>query len=702
MSKSKKQPKPAVDSITAADVQPTPKSSATQQGSKALRAVFAITGTVIALALIAVIAYFVYEYKYTDKVYAGVSVAGQAVGGENFQTVNQILADYKADLIENGLRFNYNGETITIPVQTTIVTEDDETDSTEEDAEENAAEDIEETTDEAEADTVELVEINVAATVQAAFAVGRSEDAVKNAQEKLTAFSAGEEIPLVYTINRASLLEQLKAEFAEEVTPYEDAKLAVDGDHVTVTPSTDGNDFDWDTILNTVETNIAQLKAVDLDLTLTAQAAPVTTADAEAKVAEAEAVLAAAPLSLTHEDDTYTIERDEVGTWLEVANVDRTPTLQFNDDAMRASLAVVAGEIDVPVQEGKFSLDIVDGTVKLTQFSDGQDGLGVNVEKAMEDLRDVVLKNHESTIELSVETTQPRATPNTLEDLGIKELLGTGTTNFAGSPSNRILNIKKGADLLNGLLIAPGETFSLLDVLKPIDIEHGWYSELVIKGDKLEKEAGGGLCQVGSTAFRAAMLSGLPIVERRNHSWAISYYAYKGLAGVDATIYDPSPDFKFKNDTDHYILWRSRIEGSNIYFELWGTSDGRKGSFTDPINYNYVSPGATVETLDPTLPPGTRNCDGHAFTGVTAEFDYIVEHPDGTTSTETFTSVYKARPQLCLVGPDAPAETTEDTETETDTNTNTNTSNSNTNSSTNTNTNTNSNTNKNNNKNKNN
>jgi hypothetical protein len=219
-----------------------------------------------------------------------------------------------------------------------------------------------------------------------------------------------------------------------------------------------------------------------------------------------------------------------------------------------------------------------------------------------------------------------------------------------------------------------------LDALKPIDVEHGWYSELVIKGDKLEKEAGGGLCQVGSTSFRAVMLSGLPIVERRNHSWAISYYAYKGLAGVDATIYDPSPDFRFLNDTGHYILWRSRIEGSNIYFEFWGTSDGRKGYFTDPTNYNHSSPGPTIETVDNSLPPGTRTCDGHSFSGVTASFDYIIEQPDGTTDKQTFTSVYKSKPEMCIVGPDAPAETTP-TNTNTNstiTNTNTNTSNTNT------------------------
>ncbi len=676
MSRSKKkQSKPAVEPTTPASSAP---SKATESQPKTVgRSMRILTGclaVVIIVALLMIIGYFVYEYRYTDKIYPGVSIAGQDMSGMNFQSANQLITEYQTTLSEQGLQFTYQDNTITIPVDITV-----EATTTNEEGEPTEA-----------TETISLIEINSAETIQAAFAVGRTANAADNAGQKLSALTTGKSLPLIYTMNRASLLEQLKAEFEQYTTPYQDAALVASEDGVTVTPSTNGNDFDWEAILGEIETKINHLETVELVLTLESQAAPITTAEADAEISEAEAVLAAAPLQLTYEDNTYTIERDELATWLTVSDLDQQSQLTFDEDAVRTSLATVAGEIDVPVQEGKFSLDIVDGVVKLTQFSDGEDGLGVNVEAAIADLQQTVLRNHESNITLSVEVTHPRANPETLEDLGITELLGTGTTNFSGSPSNRILNIKKGADLLNGLLIAPGETFSLLDVLKPIDIEHGWYSELVIKGDKLEKEAGGGLCQVGSTAFRAAMLSGLPIVERRNHSWAISYYAYKGKAGVDATIYDPSPDFKFKNDTDHYILWRSRIEGSDIYFELWGTSDGRKGSFTDPINYNYVSPGPTVETVDPTLAPGTRNCDGHAFTGVSASFDYIVEHADGTTETETFTSVYKARPQLCLVGPDAPAETTtEDTTTDTNTNTNTDTTNTNTNTNSNTNTNTN-------------
>jgi vancomycin resistance protein YoaR len=386
---------------------------------------------------------------------------------------------------------------------------------------------------------------------------------------------------------------------------------------------------------------------------------------AEAALSDAQTILDLAPLTFTYEDKTFTVELAELAEWLtffdEGPPAARVAQVSLDEAAVRASLDTIAADINIPVKEGRFSLDIVDDEVKLTQFEEGQDGLGVELDKTVAAIDTALLEDTSNTVALVVEVTHPRATPDSLEDLGIKELLGTGETNFAGSPANRIGNIRRGADLLNGLLVAPGETFSLLSILKPFDAANGWLPELVIKGNKLEKELGGGLCQVGSTAFRAAMMSGQEIVERRNHSWAVSYYNYNGKAGVDATIYDPAPDFKFKNTTDHYILWRTRIEGYNIYFELWGTSDGRSGYFTEPVNYGYTSPGPTEEVVDESLAPGTRNCAQHAYTGVSASCDYIIGWPDGTQTTENFTSVYKAQPARCLVGPEAEEATTEET-----------------------------------------
>ncbi len=174
----------------------------------------------------------------------------------------------------------------------------------------------------------------------------------------------------------------------------------------------------------------------------------------------------------------------------------------------------------------------------------------------------------------------------------------------------------------------------------------------MIKGNETIPEIGGGLCQVGTTTFRGAMAAGLDITSRRNHSYAVSYYAddRNGLPGTDATIYDPYPDFRYINDTPGYLLLQTRIEGDHLYFDYWGTDDGRNAYFTEPQISGWIAPPPTKEIETTDLAPGERKCTESAHAGTTAWFDYIVDYADGTKHQETFTSTYKPWQAVCLVG----------------------------------------------------
>ena len=122
------------------------------------------------------------------------------------------------------------------------------------------------------------------------------------------------------------------------------------------------------------------------------------------------------------------------------------------------------------------------------------------------------------------------------------------------------------------MLLKPGETFSFGKLLGDVGPETGYVPELVILGDHEEMQYGGGLCQVSSTAFRAALAAGLPITERVNHAFAISYYTWPyNVPGLDATIYYPIVDFKFVNDTGHYILMQTIMSGYDLKFDFFGT-----------------------------------------------------------------------------------------------------------------------------------
>lgn len=247
-----------------------------------------------------------------------------------------------------------------------------------------------------------------------------------------------------------------------------------------------------------------------------------------------------------------------------------------------------------------------------------------------------------ATVDLSKEDLDFSAT-----ELGLKEVVAIGESNFAGSPKNRINNIKVGVRSLNGVLIAPGETFSILKALGAISADKGYLPELVIKENKTIPELGGGLCQVSTTAFRVALDAGVPIVERYSHAYRVSYYE---PAGTDATIYDPSLDFKFVNDYKSYLMLQTEVVGTKVRYYLWGTKDGRKITNPKPAVFNIVEPPASVTTEDPTLPLGEKKCTEKAHKGASASFTQEIVYANGEKKDTVFASKYKPWQEVCLIG----------------------------------------------------
>ncbi len=196
-------------------------------------------------------------------------------------------------------------------------------------------------------------------------------------------------------------------------------------------------------------------------------------------------------------------------------------------------------------------------------------------------------------ITLPVEITQPKLVASDRERLGLKELVGEGRTNFRGSPKNRIYNIKRSLEQFQNVIIAPGEEFSFVDYLGEVDGEHGYLPELVIKNNQTTPEFGGGICQVSTTVFRAAIYSGLKITQRRQHAYPVKYYA---PIGMDATIYIPKPDLAFVNNTPGAILIQSTIEGTELAFRFYGTKDGRVVSVDGP-HILQSNPDGSMKTV---------------------------------------------------------------------------------------------------------
>ncbi|MBI2484362.1 VanW family protein, partial [Candidatus Uhrbacteria bacterium] len=322
------------------------------------------------------------------------------------------------------------------------------------------------------------------------------------------------------------------------------------------------------------------------------------------------------------------------------------PHIALNTDTVRSYLeSKVAPDISIAIQQQKY--EIKHG--KVTTFQHARDGQELDREQSINAIESALL-NTVRTPAIELRSKQIPALPSDMdgETLVIKEIIGRGVTDFRGSPPNRRHNIATGMKQINGIIIKNGETFSLVSALGSIDDTGGYKPELVIKGTKTIPEYGGGLCQVSTTLFRAVAYAGLPIVERKNHSYRVSYY--EPPIGFDATIYSPKPDFRFTNDTGYPILIQARVEGTKVSVDLWGVHDGRRVEVDEPTVFNIkkAPPVRYIETSD--LKPGEKKCTERAHDGADAVFERRVYPVSGEMKKDIFKSHYVVWPAVCLVG----------------------------------------------------
>lgn len=593
-----------------------------------------VCGALVTLAI--VLAWYHHFLQINEfRFYPGVHIGSVDVSGLTYLDALDRVTESTEEIEENGIIVQYDGaEEAMVRITPTVVPLDS-------------------------ADTErELFHIDSENSIKAAYAIGRTGNWFEQLKEQWWAGRYSRNVQLNYAVHREDITSLLRDTFGSYETPAVNADIVIDADgDITITDQVAGEILDYETITDAVEAHIRSIDTTTIHIEMQPDQPTVTTADIEQDADTVARYLAEAPVTLTWEGKSWEFSKADLGSWLSYSS----GTLRVSPTALDKSLDDAHELIDVDVKESRWAVDKNEGGA-LTGIHETQaavTGKTIDTEQTAQDILTALQKNTAApSIELAVTTVTPKVTPDNVNDLGIKDLLGTGHSNMTGSPGNRKLNIARGAELLNGLLIAPGEDFSLLNALKPFTTDNGYYPELVIKGDKTTPEIGGGLCQIGTTTFRGAMNSGLPILKRQNHSYAVSYYSddRNHQPGTDATIYDPAPDFSFENDTAGYILLQTHIEGNDLYFDFWGVSDGRKGSFTPPVTSNWIQPPALKEIPTTDLAVGARKCTESAHAGVTADFTYSVSFPDGTKKEQAFHSVYKPWQAVCLVGvaPDDP------------------------------------------------
>lgn len=493
----------------------------------------------------------------------GVTISGYGIGGKS-------IAEAKQSLAQNAAYFEYTKTTLTLGDRAWKV----------------APRDL-------------GVTFDIDATVQRAYSVGRNKNALNNMITQLRTAALGTLVSFTVAINDRALDKYLDDHLTDAEQEAINAAMTFNEETgaLEITPARDG------TLINKSLLKYALFQSAARGVPATIalaqeQDAPLISENAlEPVMRQANRLLARAPIELTHATSTantmpspmraqrHFLTKEQLLDLLTTTKENDTLSLGIQEEVLRDILIELAPSINQKPQNAV--LTFVEGKAK--EFALSKNGVELDIPASIESIK-LHLMEEAPVITFVVNILYPEIRTETIENLGLVTLLGKGESDFSGSPASRIFNIKLGAEKLNGIFIKPKEEFSFMNAIGEVGAKEGYQHALVIKnGGDLVKEYGGGLCQVSTTMFRAAIYSGLTITERFAHSLPVQYYNPQGF---DATVYSPHPDLRFVNDTPSNILVQTKIKGNKVYFEFYGTSDAREVKLIGPKEYDHKPDGS--------------------------------------------------------------------------------------------------------------
>ncbi len=322
----------------------------------------------------------------------------------------------------------------------------------------------------------------------------------------------------------------------------------------------------------------------------------------------------------------------------------------FDEEKLREILSEFNQEVYLPPINALFQFK----NGRVIAFQKEKEGRTLDIEKAIQEIKENLGKSPQLIkIELNSHSIKPEITIDEINNLGISELLGKGVSYFWGSSPSRIHNIVLSTSRLNGVLIKPEEIFSFNQSLGDVSPVTGYQQAYIIKEGKTILGDGGGVCQVSTTLFRAALNAGLPIIERWPHSYRVSYYEQGGFGpGLDATVFLPSIDLKFRNNSPARVLIQAYVntKTKTLSFELYGTSDGRKTTISKPNIWEQTPPPEDFYKDEPSLPRGVIKQIERKAWGAKVSFDWKIERAGEIIDQKTFFSFYQPWQAVYLRG----------------------------------------------------
>ena len=572
-----------------------------------------IAGAVAGVVFLSVIGVIIsYELTYQYRAYPGLFAAGYKLGGMNKNQIEELLARNAG--ITSPLKLRWGVNEWSIPPEDLGIRYDWQ------------------------------------ATAIKVLSTGRDGDRKTQVLTKIKAVSDGFEVKPIVSYDSQKIDRAIASISGQINIPAKEPEIIKTGTipEILVSKGENGQEVNVHLLRSKIIAIIDQAKPENIDIPVVDIKPELSDEQAERARAEAEKLLGKTlTINFDEDDQSWIIEDEELLTWIDLH------TGGWNRVKIDAWVKGLASAVDRPAQDASFRWV---GENKVEEFRPAKNGVKTDTSQMVtgiiKALGDLTSSGNDQTVVLTVDHTPPQITNEDVNNLGIKELLGKGESWFTGSITNRIFNLKKAADVLNGRLVAPGETFSFNEAVGEVSADTGYKQAYIIKEGKTILGDGGGVCQVSTTLFRAVLDTGLPIVARTPHAYRVSYYEVSYQVGFDATVFQPAPDFKFSNDTPAFILIQTEYDEAKKYlaFEIYGTSDGRVTEVSKARMWEVVAPPPDLYIDDPNLPVGKIVQTEHAAKGAKVAFDWKVTRGGEVLQERTFFSNYRPWQAVYLRG----------------------------------------------------
>lgn len=498
-------------------------------------------------------------------------------------------------------------------------------------------------------------------TIQRAYEVGRGGGLIQRLRQQFDSGYYGADVAPAFLFDQRLAYQYLAALGQQIDRPVQEAALSLQGIEVVVKPGEIGRRLNIEATLEQVSLQLQSLQDGVVPLVIEETTPKIM--DASLQAEQARKILSK-PLTLTLPDDQpdqkgpWVIHPDTLAGMLSIERVDSEYRVSMNTSLLRTYLSNLAPSVDVYPKNARFIFN--DDTRLLEVVEKSTTGRTLDVEASIKNIQEK-LADGKHQMALSFNFIKPAVEDTaTGESLGITELVHAETSWYYGSSAARVQNIQASASRFHGVLVAPGETFSMATQLGDISLDNGYAEAMIILGGRTIKGVGGGVCQVSTTLFRAAFFAGLPIVERHPHAYRVYYYEKVGgnriddsLAGLDATVFVPLVDFKFRNDTQYWLLMETYVNpaSSSITWKFYSTKDGRSVDWNTTGPVNQVEPPKSRYIENPELAEGEIKQVDWQAQGADVTVQRTVYRNGAVYLQDTFNTHYEAWPDMFEYGP---------------------------------------------------